>query len=253
MSRPSDSEIITALRQTVSDPPHAPARLEQVHRRARHRRRLQLSAGSLATVAVVALAATVVDNGWLGSGSSGDQVAGVAPAQNLAQLHQRPMHLPAVSAGARCPISASHTYPAGAGFNSSYTAVGDGPFTMTGDGVVPVNFTPSADEQYSGTGSPGTKVIWRVGQDYQGPVLLRGAKIDGNGSLRFDHYIGAVGGNTGRTSNPYPDVAYDTSGDAHVVNTYPGAIRVFSAGCYAIQVDGTSFSDVIVFAVTSTG
>ena len=50
---------------------------------------------------------------------------------------------------------------------------------------------------YAGTGWPGMKVIWRLSPAYAGPVLLRGARIDGPGELRFDHYLGAVGGDDG--------------------------------------------------------
>jgi hypothetical protein len=252
MSQLTDPEIIAALHQAVPEPPHAPGRLADVHRRARHRRHLQISAGAAVTVVVVAAGATVAGNGWPGS-RSGQQAATLTPAHTLTELHQRPMHLPTVAAGTPCPISASHSYPAGAGFSDSYTAVGDGPFTMTGNGMVQVNFSHPTNDAYTGTGWPGMKVIWRVSQDYQGPVLLRGAKVDGAGALRFDHYLGAVGGDGQPDSTAFADVAYDTSGAARVVYTYPGAVRVQSAGCYAVQVDGTNFSDIIVFAVKAVG
>lgn len=252
MSQLTDSEIIAALHQVVPEPPHAPSRLADVHRRARNRRRAQVSAGALATVAVIGAATTLTTN-WPGSRSSGQQAA-LTPAHNLAELHQRPLHLPTVAAGMPCPVSPSHTYPTGGGFTGPYTAVGNGPFTLTGNGTVPVNFKTPDNDMYAGTGWPGMKVIWRLSDQYAGPVLLRGARIDGPGELRFDRYLGAVGDDSGwQTGTAYPDLAYDTSGSTPMLETYPSGVRMKAPGCYAVQVDGTSFSDTIVFKViTST-
>jgi hypothetical protein len=254
MNQLSEAELSAALRQAVPEPPAVPSRLDDVRRRVVHRRRLQLGGGSLATAAVVTTAVLATQHA--GSPSPHTQQVGgaVTPASTPAQLRERALHLPAVAAGTRCPVSASHDYGKGAGFSSHYSAVGDGPFTLTGNGVVDVNFEHPTNDQYNGTGWPGMKVIWRQSQAYQGPVLLRGARIDGPGGLRFDHYLGADTSTDAVDADPYaawPDLVYNTTGTVPTVLTYPSAVRVQSPGCYAVQVDGTSFSDVIVFSVTA--
>jgi hypothetical protein len=167
----------------------------------------------------------------------------------------RPLHLPRLATGLPCPVSPARTYPAGAGFSSDYTAVGPGPFTLTGDGTVPVDFTPAANDEFLGTGWPGMKVIWRVGPEYTGPVLLRGERLDGPGQLRFGSYSGSVGQGTppgaSFQAQAYPELGYPALDDTPSPVTYPSDIRVQSPGCYGLQVDGTNFSEVITFAVTA--
>ena len=253
MSQLTDSEIIAALHQAVPEPPHSPDRLAVVRRKARHRRQLQLSAVSVAAVAVVAVGTTAV-SGWPGAHSTHQQQATLTPARTLADLYQRPVHLPTVAAGLPCPVSTVHTFPEGGGFVGPYLAVGSGPFTLTGDGTVPVNFSTPDNDAYAGSGWPGMKVIWRLSNQYAGPVLLRGGRIDRPGELRFDHYMGAVGENGDwQNGTAHPDLAYDTSGSTPMLTTYPSGVRVKAPGCYAVQVDGTSFSNTIVFKVVTSG
>jgi hypothetical protein len=71
----------------------------------------------------------------------------------------------------------------------------------------------------------GNKVLW-VARRYRGPVLIRGAQLDGPNELRFS----SVGGRSpGGWQNR------------------PSTTRLRAPGCYAWQVDGTTFSRVIVF------
>lgn len=255
MSHITDDDIVTALRGAVPEPPEAPARLASVRRRATNRRRAQLSAGSLAVVAVVAAGVVGVD-------AAGHGTAHPSPGSVLAPVPEgipaalgRPLHLPKIATGLPCPVSAVKTYPAGAGFNDDYTAVGAGPFTLTGDGTVPVDFTPPAGDSFAGTGWPGMKVIWRVDPSYVGPVLLRGGRLDGPGELRFGSYTGSVGQGTPATASSeaqaYPELGYPGQDSRPSAMTYPSDIRVQTPGCYGLQVDGSNFSEVITFAVTS--
>jgi len=83
------------------------------------------------------------------------------------------------------------------------------------------------------------KTLWFVLPSYAGPVLVRGARIDGPGRVAFGE--GAVIGHLiippGPTINEYPD-GYRTA---------PGGTYVQSPGCYAWQIDGVDFSYQIVF------
>jgi hypothetical protein len=255
MSHITDDDIVAALRGAVPDPPAAPRRLADVRRRATNRRRAQLSAGSLGVVAVVVA-------GVLGADAAGNGTARPSVGTALAPVPEgipaalgRPLHLPKFATGLPCPVSPAKTYPAGAGFSDPYTAVGAGPFTLTGDGTVPVDFTPAANDEFLGTGWPGMKVIWRVDPDYVGPVLLRGARLDGPGQLRFGSYTGTVGQGTppgaSFQAQAYPELGYPGEDSRPSAVTYPSDIRVQSPGCYGLQVDGSNFSEVIIFAVTS--
>lgn len=96
----------------------------------------------------------------------------------------------------------------------------------------------------SGSEWPIAGVTWTVPGAYTGPLLIRGAMI-GGGGLGFG--TGAV---------PYDELqlldagqgAPRVAGGGRAWITYT---RVRSGGCYAYQVDGTSFSEVVVFrAVT---
>ncbi len=91
-----------------------------------------------------------------------------------------------------------------------------------------------------GNGWQLSKLPWFSRPGYKGPVVIRGADVDGASPLRFDSQ-----------SKQVPSLEL-TSADAVF---HPGAgwrgwatgILVQSRGCYALQVDGTGFSDVIVF------
>ena len=93
---------------------------------------------------------------------------------------------------------------------------------------------------------PWNKMTWILADGALGPVLFRGGRIDGTGSLKFsgssaEHADPGVtlssGG--GITATFYEDVIDPGSEGAFYV--YPA-----TAGCYALQVDGASFDDVIV-------
>jgi len=76
------------------------------------------------------------------------------------------------------------------------------------------------------------KVLWTSDPSYNGPVLVRGMQIDGSGEMRFSD------------SNPPDPDLYFTASHGNVADvTYT---RVNTPGCYAYQVDGINFSELIV-------
>jgi hypothetical protein len=85
------------------------------------------------------------------------------------------------------------------------------------------------------------EVTWTVPGAYTGPLLIRGAKLSGSGALGFG--TGAV---------PYDELqlldagqgATRVAGGGRAWITYS---RIRSGGCYLYQVDGTGFSEVVVF------
>lgn len=249
MSQLSDAEIVDALRHAVPEPPVAPDRVSGVHRRARARRRNQLSAVALSLVAVVGAGTAVVSrqtapHPYAALAAPLDAMTGIP-----ASLY-RPSQLRTISTGAACPVSAAHTFPAGQGFTDAYDGIGDGPFVLTGNGKLEVNFVTPTNDAYVGTGWPGTKAIWRISDSYGGPLLVRGARLDGTGSVDFDRYLGAVDNEKSVSGTPFPTLGYIPSA-GYGATSYPSGIRVQTPGCYGLQVDGTSFTETLTFSVTS--
>lgn len=188
---------------------------------------------ALATVALTAVAVTAADasNPWT-------------------RLH-RALHLPRLAAGGSCPVSGVGTFD----FRRYGVARGIGPGP-----AYPVGFEQpgsvlriqpaAATSVFSGSEWGGQKVLWFVAPSYRGPLLIRGGRIDAGGLVRFDR--GAVPPaelripRALRGGNP-PDAT-------PVGQRYrPSYTRLLGPGCYAYQIDGTTFSRTIVFSAVAAG
>jgi hypothetical protein len=215
---------------------------------------------NIAVVTAVAAAMAVVAIPiWLTTqrttGSSPAQPAGIptanpcslvgCPSEVMAQLH-RPLHLPTVQPGQSCPVGPTRGFPAGGGSNVPFVARGQGPVYLSGASAV--SFTPEPDNT---TDRPGdAKVGWVFDAAYDGPLLFRGAQLDGDHSLRFDRYLGTIGYSDGPPVGPYDEVVYQRDSwaqDGPGYYTYPGSLRLQAAGCYAVQIDGIDFTETLVF------
>jgi hypothetical protein len=95
-----------------------------------------------------------------------------------------------------------------------------------------------------GQGWYAQKTPWMVSREYEGPLLVRAARIDRRGPVRFAYGYGqhlrelywAAGADQSLPRNPdYRFLASST--------------LVRTRGCYGFQIDGTSFSSVIVARV----
>jgi hypothetical protein len=97
-------------------------------------------------------------------------------------LH-RPLHLPRLAHGQRCPLS-SHARGLGAKEFGVSGGIGPGPaYPMLPSASLVVSYRP----QEWGRGPwAGEKVFWLVHPSYKGPVLIRGRRLDGSGLMRFD-------------------------------------------------------------------
>jgi hypothetical protein len=153
------------------------------------------------------------------------------PNDMWAGLRARPVNLPTVSPGASCPAAPGKQVSPDFG-----VALGDGP-------VYPVGFGTDGVYHYAGTNAEGgwlnLKVLWIADPSYTGPVLVRGRQVDGPGEVRFE-------------SGPAPIAELRLSqNDGPQIGTmwpnWPTYTRIKGPGCYAYQVDGETFSDVIVF------
>jgi hypothetical protein len=88
------------------------------------------------------------------------------------------------------------------------------------------------------------KTLWFARPNYQGPVLTRGAELSGSYEPTF--------GEDGSLVDPLLSAGPTTNGE-HGFREWPGATWIRASGCYAWQVDGTSFSEVVVFEAVLRG
>lgn len=224
------------------------------------RRVWRLIAGTLLVLLVVpglfpALGARVwgafAPSGMAGVGNG----LGAAPASPLAPLlrdarwgalEQRPLALASLAPGTACPTTPGHIFAAGVD-----AGLGSGPVYA----VAPGSETGALDLQppralgARGQGWAGQKVVWFVDAAYQGPVLIRGRRLDGPGLIRFNGGLDQVAEIANLPGAPLL-AALRLEGDSSLNAPWPGwpgYTRVRAPGCYAYQADGVNFSEVIVF------
>ena len=184
------------------------------------------------------LAACIQGSTTLPSGGKGATVP-AQPDQTATDLRQRPLHLPPLKSDVPCPTSPARRVAAQFGI-----AQGNGPVYATigeAESSQPV-VLHYADPAHFGQGEPtnqgwgGLKVLWFVDPQYQGPILVRGHQLNGEHELRFNESLqhelsldAISNGNTSQWAN------------------FPSYTRLQAPGCYAYQVDGYGFSEVMVF------
>ncbi len=156
---------------------------------------------------------------------------------------RRPLHLPTVAPGSFCPVShvdwrvnwsRAHIF-GGSG-------IGRGP-VYPGLGASSGFVWMTSDQQYGGPWY-GEKVFWYVLPSYKGRVLIRGRRLDGPQRLGFN---GRKVPNRELRIEPYDTVSW--SGQPAGSRGVPSGVRALEPGCYGVQIDGTSFSRVVVFTV----
>jgi hypothetical protein len=101
--------------------------------------------------------------------------------------------------------------------------------------VKPVPTTQLALTPFVGSAWKGARVTWQA-PGYSGPILIRGRQLGGSGAVGF-----------GEGHVPYDELQLLGTAMSAPPGQWPSFTRVQSPGCYAYQVDGTSFSEVIVF------
>ena len=144
---------------------------------------------------------------------------------------RRPLHVPHLAPGAPCPVTPAISTKFG-------LAQGKGPvWPVLGFPQLNFIYPVRPQQTYYPSNWSGNKILW-IARRYRGPVLIRGAQLDGPNALRFglDHVpakemrMTSVGGSSsGGWQNR------------------PSTTRLRAPGCYAWQVDGTTFSRIIVF------
>ena len=175
-------------------------------------------------------------------------------AAKTASRLQRPLHLPIMSPGDKCPVSIARSADTLASEFGADPAAGPGP-------IYPILFpghrnagnmsvlavAPSTRQGVAAAPGPPQwvkpgwfveKVLWIASPRYNGPILIRGGRIDKAGALLLQWDPTTPAHLTLRLRvTPSASGWWSTA-----TSTY-----VHAPGCYAYQVDGKSFSTVIVF------
>jgi len=156
---------------------------------------------------------------------------------------RRPLHVPKLAPGARCPVSRVDPRIAWKRINIFCgTGIGRGP-VYPGLGAHSGLLFATRDIQYGGPWF-GEKVFWYVQPSYRRPVLIRGRRLDGPQKLGF---------NGGKLPDPElriePGETVTWQGQPPGSRGIASGVRVVAPGCYGFQIDGTSFSRIVVVIV----
>ncbi len=171
--------------------------------------------------------------------------ADVAPAA-WAALRARPLRLPTLDPGVACPAAAGRTVQQTFG-----PAIGDGPVYIVGmgtDGVLQAAGPASHGQGIAAWGDQFS--IFIIAPTYSGPALARGQQIDGSHPLLFNGGLDQLNGFEATTPTLLSQLRLE-GGPAFGAPwaNFPVLLRMQAPGCYAIQIDGVTFSEVIVFRV----
>ena len=153
-------------------------------------------------------------------------------------LH-RPLHIPHIAPGTPCPTSKLDPHGDLSRFKGlNGPAWGRGPAypglpARDGKPTLEFVYPPSARSAFAGSRWSGQKVMWILNPAYHGRILIRGRQLDGPNELRFDD--GLV---------PPREKRVVSGG---LVVGWASDTRIRAEGCYGYQIDGKSFSRVIVF------
>ncbi len=240
--------------------------------RAPGRRRAQRWLTLTAAAGLVALIAVIGVGLWqLGAWDHGTGVLPSAPRPSVVPiapsrfsweaLRQRPLSLPALTAGAVCPVtvgpeSATSIHPVLDGGKAPQFGFGRGPVYLSGI----VFFYPLGVNN----------TVWLSAPDYTGPILVRGSPLDGPSSVGFSAFSAdwAAGellrtvdlhstNRAGQDVVAVPAVKVYSELDLPAADgpRAPGAswrmwltrTHIEVPGCYALRVDGLDFSELFVF------
>lgn len=164
-------------------------------------------------------------------------------------LGNKPLHFPTVKKGAACPVSTPQGH-----ISPDYALVaGAGPVyfvAISSKMILP--FSPASSFGDPGSQWGGAKSYWEIAPAYTGPVLVRGQRLDGAGAVRFNGGLAQTRGNSQGTE-PLLNTLQLVGGvnGAGQWAAYVTFTRLQVNGCYGFQVDGLTFSEIIVFTAQS--
>jgi hypothetical protein len=168
-------------------------------------------------------------------------LASAGPGDDWQSLHRR-LHYPHVGAHSRCPVRGSGESDGGQPLN------GTGPAYLMSVGGAWWGVIQVFDPYRDAKGWLGQKTPWEIDRQYAGPLLVRGRRLDRRGPVRFAPSYGQhlrelrfpTGSGSDVTSELGPSPRFRLLATSTLFR---------HGGCYGLQVDGTSFSEVIVMRV----
>ncbi len=168
-------------------------------------------------------------------------------AQTWKLLEVRPLQLPHLNAGAACPVTPGREIEPSLAF-----VLGDMPVVVAQPGADQGQLTYFDPQRLGPSAGPwgGQSTLWVAAVQYQGPVLVRGARLDAPGALRFNGGLEQPTITEGNwVSTPLLTHLHLLSENTNVpwAAMESAYTRLEAPGCYAYQVDGTTFSEVILF------
>jgi hypothetical protein len=151
------------------------------------------------------------------------------------RLH-RPLHFPHVLPASLCPSSVASESTVGRALN------GEKPVYLMSVGDASAGVIEVSDQYADSKGWLEQKTPWAVERRYTGPMLVRGRRLDEPGPVRF-----------AKAHGQHLSELRFAAGERNALDKryrwLASAALFRSPGCYGFQVDGTSFSKVVVMRV----
>ena len=175
---------------------------------------------------------------WAGPGSARATPRPGATGSAFVALNQVLLKLPRLTPGQACPLSTESQLGPHLG-----TGLGSGPVYIFNGELV------RSDPAHS------NKVVWAANPSYSGPIRIRGGRIDAGGQLLLggpDNNTRAAPNKTIGGTGLYPELDFLESHSTFPNvpagwRLWPSAAYVDTPGCYAWQVDGSGFTELITF------
>jgi hypothetical protein len=179
-------------------------------------------------------------NSW-GAGSVVQVWSSESAANSAAVSSLPPLRLPVLAAGASCPASPTVSL---LGVAPDYGA-GDFPAYLSGQ-----------SSWYAG----GQGAILMVASSYPGPLLIRGGRLDGTGTITLAEDWSAGQGTAAKEKQYGVEVVPGLHPGAGALELtavsstslwrgWFGSLSTIGGGCFGLQVDGDGFTKFIVLAV----
>lgn len=161
-------------------------------------------------------------------------------------LRARPLMLPTLDPGLACPTAQGRTV------NPTFgPAIGDGPAYVVGMGTDGVLHATAPNPKGPGSATWGNQfAIFIIAPSYHGPVLARGHQLDGPNPLLFNGGLDQLGGFDPATPTLLTQLRLEGNPDYGTPwPNFASYLRMQAPGCYGIQLDGDTFSEIVVFRV----
>jgi hypothetical protein len=164
----------------------------------------------------------------------------LCPRGGVPQALWRPLALPTVDAGSACPATPSRTIA------RFLTGLGAGPVYPSRTFPVRTRYPAPENSLAAGSGWAVDKVPLLLKKTFRGPFVVRGRRVDGEGLLGFSGIAGR---------RPFEAMQFASGRATLKAGGLVGwgiGVWMTSPGCYAFQIDGPTFSRVVVFRVEFT-